>query len=98
TYPQFDLTDYNSYRINASCRTAYFPECEADILHLYEKKIPYILLGSGHNIIFSKDYYDQDFIIFNGNYNKATITDSGLVEAECGITMLEISELALEHG
>lgn len=95
----FDLTLYNSYRIKAICKTAYFPESEEDIIDFYMSKRPFVLLGSGHNIILSKEYYDTNFLIFNGNYKNITIDkNSGLVNAEAGITMLEISELALENS
>ncbi len=95
----FDLTLYNSYRIKAKCKIAYFPETEEDVIDFYKSKRPFVLLGSGHNIIFSKEYYDTNFLIFNGNYKNIIIDkNSGLVEAEAGITMLEISELALEKS
>lgn len=97
-YENFDLKNYNSYRLNARCKKAYFPENEKDVVDLYKKGIPFILLGSGHNIIFSKDYYDSDFIIFNGNFNAIQINESGVIEAESGVSMLEISELSLLHG
>ena len=51
----FDLTNYNSYRIKAKCRKAYFPEGEEDIISLYKDVNSFIVLGSGHNIILSKD-------------------------------------------
>lgn len=95
----FDLTNYNSYRIKAKCKTAYFLESEADIIDFYKKQEPFILLGSGHNIILSKEYYDTNFLIFNGNFQKASIDkETGIVEAEAGITMLDLSHLALENG
>lgn len=95
----FDLTLFNSYRIKAKCKTAYFPESEKDVIDFYKSKRQFVLLGSGHNIILSKEYYDTNFLIFNGNYDNITIDkSSGLVEAEAGITMLEISELALENS
>jgi UDP-N-acetylmuramate dehydrogenase len=94
----FDLTNYNSYRIKAKCENAFFPETEEDVINFYKKQVPFILLGSGHNIILSKEYYDTNFLIFNGNFQNASINkETGIVEAEAGITMLQLSELALEH-
>lgn len=95
-YENFDLTLYNSYRIKAACKTAYFPETESEVIAFYASGKPYILLGSGHNVIFSKSFYETNFLIFNGNYDSIDIDPiSGLVEAEAGVTMLKISELAL---
>ena len=67
-YFNFDLINFNSYRINAVCKKALFPETESDIIELYKSKTPFTLLGSGHNIILSKSYYNIPFVIFNGNY------------------------------
>lgn len=98
-HQNFDLTNYNSYRIEARCKVAYFPENEAEIVELYKTNQNFVLLGSGHNIILSKTYYDQSFIIFNGNYNAINIEiPSGILIAEAGATMLEISEKARDEG
>jgi len=95
----FDLTNYNSYRIKAMCKKAYFPNTEEDVISFYKSINSFVLLGSGHNVILSKDYYDTNFLIFNGNFQNSLIdSKTGIIEADAGITMLEISELALENG
>lgn len=94
----FDLTNYNSYRLKAACKKAFFPEREEDVIEFYNAVTSFVLLGSGHNVILSQSYYDTNFLIFNGNYQEAIInSESGLIEAEAGITMLQLSELALEN-
>lgn len=98
-YNNFDLTTYNSYRLKAICRKAYFPDSESELVELYSIGREYILLGSGHNVILSKDYYEEEFIIFNGNFEEIDIdAHSGFVEAEAGIMMDRISELACTNG
>lgn len=97
TYPNFDLTNYNSYRLQATCKMAYFPENEQDVIDFYKKEEPFVLLGSGHNVILSKEHYDTNFLIFNGNFDSVKI-DEETLEAEAGITMLQLSELALEQS
>jgi UDP-N-acetylmuramate dehydrogenase len=97
-YDNFDLTNFNSYRIKAHCKTAYFPEVEDDVIAFYKMQNPFVLLGSGHNIIFSKEYYTENFLVFNGNYDKVEIETNGEVIAESGTSMLQLSELALEYG
>jgi UDP-N-acetylmuramate dehydrogenase len=91
-----DLREYNSYRITAHCANTFFPETEEDLRYLYtdRKHIPKILLGSGHNVILSKPYYPEDFVIFSGNFNKIEIQNTR-VTAEAGATMLEVSEQTL---
>jgi UDP-N-acetylmuramate dehydrogenase len=97
-HTNFDLTPFNSYRIKATCRTAYFPETEADVVSFYQNSKAFVLLGSGHNVILSKPYYDTSFLIFNGNYSDVSINSDGMLVAEAGITMLRLSELALENS
>lgn len=98
-HKNFDLTQFNSYRIKSHCKTAYFPENIDDVIKFYKNKEPFVLIGSGHNIILSKAYYDVNFLIFNGNFNKFDIDCSkGIICAEAGITMLELSKKALKYS
>lgn len=96
-FRNFDLTPYNSYRIKASCKVAYFPESVDDVIKFHEMQLPYVLLGSGHNVIFSKTSYNENFIIFNGNFNKVN-TNENIIEAEAGATILQVSKNALNHS
>ncbi|MDZ7775664.1 MAG: UDP-N-acetylmuramate dehydrogenase [Bacteroidales bacterium] len=75
-----------------------FPESENDLLEIYRQNTNkrLIILGNGNNIILSKAYYNEEFIILNGCFDKITINDS-LVEAEAGATLLQLSETALKH-
>lgn len=98
-YDNFDLTKYNSYRIKSECKKAYFPESEDDIVELYKLNKDFILLGSGHNIVFSKDYYSENFVIFNGNFNTVEVDkSSGIISAESGATILDVSIAAEENS
>lgn len=95
SFTNFDLTDYNAYQLKAQCKRAYFPDNENDILTVFKNNKKNVLLGSGNNIILSKAYYDEDFIIFNNCFNKVEINNSNII-AEAGATTLQISALALE--
>ena len=66
-FENFDLTNYNSYKVKSSCSKAFFPENEEDILDFFSNQKDYYLIGSGHNLILSKNHFDKPFIIFNGN-------------------------------
>lgn len=95
----FNLTDYNSYRIKARCQKAFFPNSEEEIITFYKDIDSFVLLGSGHNVILSKEFYNTNFLIFNGNFQNVTVSaKTGIIEAEAGITMLLLSELALDNG
>jgi len=94
-YSDFDLTNYNSYRIHSKCKNAFFPENEDEIFQLFKDRKNLIVLGSGHNVILSKEYYDKSFIIFNGNFN-LVLFEGDIAEAEAGISMLDLCKQALE--
>ena len=95
----FNLKDYNSYHIESICKRAYFPDNENDILKLYKAKKDYILLGGGYNIILSQEYYDADFIIFNGNFNRVEVNEhESVISAEAGATILDVSQNAANNN
>lgn len=96
-FHNFDLTSFNSYNIQASCKTAYFPERIEDLKIIYSSVAKPILLGSGHNVIFSKEYYDESFIILNDNFNNIELHDN-IVIAEAGAWMSNLSKKAFEHS
>jgi|LSQX01.1.fsa_nt_gb UDP-N-acetylmuramate dehydrogenase len=94
----FNLTDYNAYRIDAVSAKAWFPENETDLLEIFRqnKNKRLIILGNGNNIILSKEYYEEEFIILNGCFDKITVNNTEM-EAEAGATLLQLSETALKH-
>lgn len=97
-FENFDLTGYNSYGIKAHCRIAYFPDNEEDILIFFKENPEFVLLGSGHNIILSKSYYEKPLAIFNGNYNSIRIVEEGVLEVEAGAMMWDVARFALDNA
>lgn len=98
-FHNFNLQDYNAYRISAKCKSAYFPDSEDDIIALYKDEKDYVFLGSGHNVILSKPYYDKNFIILNGNFNAIEVNRStGVIMAEAGASILQVSEAAQKNA
>ncbi len=94
-----DLTAYNSYRVASICKRAFFPEDEQDIQEIFTtyagtKKI---IIGSGHNIILSKEFYEDDFVIFSGNFDQV-VCEGERIQAQSGVSMLELSNIALENS
>ncbi|PHN01492.1 UDP-N-acetylmuramate dehydrogenase [Flavilitoribacter nigricans] len=99
----YDLTSHNSYKLKAACRRAFFPEFESDFIDIYSKfsekndLLNKILIGRGYNIILSKSYYNQDFIIVGDSFNSLDFLGDGLISAEAGASTLDLSTLALEN-
>jgi UDP-N-acetylmuramate dehydrogenase len=95
----FNLTFFNSYRIQAFCSRVFFPENEKDIHEIFinfpnNKKI---IIGGGNNVIFSKEWYDNDFIILRDNFGKFEFYNNLLV-AEAGASMQVLSEQSLNNS
>jgi UDP-N-acetylmuramate dehydrogenase len=99
SFINFKLTQYNAYRVNAVCSKAWFPENENDLLEIYRhntnKRL--IILGNGNNIILSKEYYEDEFIILNGCFDKIEINNTEII-AEAGTTLLQVSETVLKNS
>lgn len=96
-YEKFNLFRYNAYRLNAFCRKAYFPESEKDIVQLYCDQNQLIVIGNGNNIILSREWYDESFILFNDCFDKVDIKGTE-ISAEAGATLLQLSELAMQNA
>lgn len=96
----FDLTDYNSYRIKAICKRALFPENEADFIEIFKnaRRDDTVIIGGGYNIIFSKDYYSKDFILIGESYSSITLEENHVVVCEAGVSTKELTAFALSHS
>lgn len=94
----FNLKNYNSYRIDSYCAKAYFPDSEDDIAEIFANNENKIILGSGHNIILSKNQYPNSFVIFSGNFDDVDVSADGVIKAKAGIDMLSLSNIALENS
>lgn len=93
-----DLTNYNSYKIKAHCKRGLFFDTEEEIKNYFElRPHQYILMGSGHNVILSKEHYDEDFIIFNGNFDHVEISGETVI-VEAGVFTKELCETACKHN
>jgi len=95
-----DLTRFNSYRIPARCRIAFFPESADDIADLYRTytsgPLP-IIIGSGHNIILARDNYESPFVIFNGNLSRIEVSGESMTIGAGAFTE-SVSEIALAQA
>jgi len=98
-FKDFELSNFNSYKIKSKCAIAYFPESESDFIELFTtlKGEKYIVIGNGNNVILSKSYYNIPFVILNGFFDRITLNES-YIEAEAGATTFNLSKFALENS
>ena len=94
----FNLVCYNAYQLKAVCAKVWFPEKENEFLEIYKQNLDCqkIIIGNGNNIILSKEYYEEEFIILNGCFDKIKFNETE-IEAEAGTTLLQLSETALKN-
>ena len=96
-YYNSDLTLFNSYHLKSKCVKAIFPTSEDEFIKYLKQSKPKIIIGNGNNIILSKEFYTEEFIILNGCFNNAIINGTEII-AEAGATSLQLSELALKNS
>lgn len=99
TSTYYSLKRYNAYFVDSVCSKAWFPQSEEDFLTIYndnpnKKKF---IIGNGNNIILSKEYYNEEFIILNGCFDSIKVVEDGLI-AEAGATLQRLSETALQNS
>ncbi len=98
-FTDFDLTDYNSYRIQSTAGRVYFPESPEDIRTVFEQDSRgKVVLGGGCNVIFSKAYYDDvDFVVLDGHFARIEI-DGEKIRGQAGLQLKKLSEVALDNS
>jgi UDP-N-acetylmuramate dehydrogenase len=96
----FDLTNYNSYRIQSKCRVAYFPTCAEDFIKIYSnhKQDEIVTIGGGWNIILSKAYYEKAFLIVGDSFSSIKKIGDDVIECESGANTKNFSEFALANA
>jgi UDP-N-acetylmuramate dehydrogenase len=96
----FDLTNYNSYRIQSKCSVAYFPTCDEDFIEIYSnnKQDEIVTIGGGWNIILSKAYYKKAFIIVGDSFSSIKKIGDDVIECESGANTKKFSEFALANA
>lgn len=92
-----DLTMYNSYRLQSRCRRVFFPEIESDFIEIFSEPGNKVIIGGGYNIIFSKEYYEQDFIIVGETFAKIELLSDLIISCEAGVDTKAFSEFALAN-
>jgi|SRR5690554_57130 len=96
---EFNLKNHNAYCVNSVCSVAWFPDDEKELIELltdnYDSKR--IIIGNGNNIILSKEYYSEEFIILNGCFENIEVSEATII-AEAGATLQQLSEVAMNNS
>lgn len=96
-YKDFDLTQYNSYRIKSVARTAIIPDSLPELTEVLQEYPESIVIGGGNNIILTKPIYEIPFVICGHNLSGYE-TDGNKFIAQCGISMQELSVIIADNG
>jgi UDP-N-acetylmuramate dehydrogenase len=100
-FNDFDLKEFNTLRIEAVAQTFCIPYSingmENIINDLSDGK-EIVIIGSGSNILFSKPYYDSNYLFISTQMlNKKELRD-GIIYAESGVEMGKLAWFALENS
>ncbi|API86270.1 UDP-N-acetylmuramate dehydrogenase [Francisella uliginis] len=93
------LEKYNTYRIKSFAKHVYFPSNEKDLLEIVDKHENVFFLGNGSNVIFSKEYYDDEiaFVVFCKNFNSFSISDCD-VDVQAGALLQDLALATYDAG
>lgn len=93
------LEKYNTYRIKSFAKHVYFPSNEKDLLEIVDKHENVFFLGNGSNVIFSKEYYDDEiaFVIFCKKFNSFSILGCD-VDVQAGALLQDLALATYDAG
>ena len=92
-YLDCSLKRYNTYRLDVKCKYLVFPHNVEEFVDLLKeldaKKVKYVVLGNGSNVILDTDYYDGVVILLH-RLNQFSIIDD-VVEVGAGYSLQKLS-------
>ena len=97
-YKDFQLTNFNTLKINSTAKYFYMPDNEGELVSLLKKfknENP-VVIGSGSNILFSSNGVEEP-VIYTGRIN-STLVVGNTIEAGCGAKVQALSKLAYEKS
>ena len=98
-YKNISLKRYNTYNLESYADYLIFPTNEEELINLLqflkEKKIKYIILGGGSNIILAKPNYDV--VIKLDRMNNIEIKDN-IVVAGAGVSLIKLANLCMNNN
>jgi len=94
---EFDLTEYNSYKIRAKVKTAIFPADSNELIEAVKNYPNHIILGGGNNIIFKHKYYEKHpFIVVRENLSRV-VFHKNIINCEPGVDLKNLSYKAYKY-
>ncbi len=94
------LKNYNTYKIDTSCSYLVFPKNEEELISILkeinEKKLKYLVLGNGSNIILSMSYYDG-IVIKLDKLCKVEYNDN-IITVGAGYPLIKFALETIEKG
>ena len=95
-FKNFDLTNYNTFKVKSSASVVYFPESEEDVIELFKEDKTPLVLGSCSNVLFSSRGIKAP-LVFLKNLNKTTDLND-IIYVEAGVKSPVLSKWALDNS
>ena len=93
----FDLTEYNSYKIKSKVILAIFPQNKHEISEALITYRDSIIVGGGNNIILAKSFYEKPMIFIRDNFSNYKV-DGNSIFVDSGLPMRSLSKIAAENS
>ncbi|AIT09262.1 UDP-N-acetylenolpyruvoylglucosamine reductase [Candidatus Francisella endociliophora] len=93
------LEKYNTYRIKSYAKHVYFPSSEEGLLEIINNHQKIFFLGNGSNIIFAKEYYEDEiaFVVFCEKFNAFSIAGN-CVKIQAGALLQDLALATYKAG
>jgi len=93
----FDLTEFNSYKIKSKVILAIFPQNKQEISEALMSYQDSIIIGGGNNIILSKSIYEKPMIFIRDNFSTYKVDGYSII-VDSGLSMCSLSKIAAENS
>ena len=93
----YDIKEFSTMKIGGPCSAIYLPESNEDIKEILNTEKNPLIIGQMSNILITDKKFDRAIILLRENFSNIELKD-GLVYAQAGATMNELSNFAIENA
>lgn len=94
------LKQYNTLKIDATAELMVLPINMTGVQEVFEKYVKknIIIIGRGSNVLFSQDYYDENYVFVNFKLMDNMEYKNGRIYVEAGASLSSLSWYAIENN
>ena len=95
-----NLLSYNSFGLNSTAEIVCYPYNDSGIAEIYRDypEATIVVLGNGTNVLFSKTYYDNNYVFLSMKLMDSLKIENDSIIAESGVSLNRLAWFAVERG